>query len=175
MDVRANLSKGLFYDAALHWKADMDRLRKADDKGIRPAKHVAYLAFWIRKIKPITDAYKVEAVRNYKTQGRAVPAEEEITDINERVAIRLAFEHLAGFARNGELLFHDETQGEDRRITYNKQKFRDAVKRYSQQKLGVDGKCVLDTLIHDMRYRAFGPHHLVHIFDQFVFNLSKEM
>jgi hypothetical protein len=37
--------------------------------------------------------------------------------------------------------------------------------------LDLNGKTVMDKLIYDMRYRPFGPHHLVHIFDQFIFGL----
>jgi hypothetical protein len=174
MGIRADLSKNLFFDAALHWKEDMDRLYKKDDKGIRPAKHVAFMAFWIRKIKPITGAYYHHTVMQYATQGKCIPPEEEIIDVNERVAIRLAFDQLAGFAENGELLFHDGETGQDRKLAYDKASFMQAVDRYCRQKHGVDGKCVLETLIYDMRYRSFGPHNLVHIFDQFVFRLFKE-
>lgn len=175
MEIRADLSKALFYDVALHWKGDVDRIRKVDVKGIRPAKHVAYLAFWIRKIKPVSNAYSAALHQEHRKAGRPMPSSAEIVNINERVAIRLAFQQLGSFAQAGQLFIHHDAKGEDIRIDYDETRFVTALERYCHQKLALDGKCVLETLLSDMRYRTFGPHHLVHIFDQFVFNLSPAM
>lgn len=171
MNVHADLSKALFYDLAFHWRRDLDRMQ--DDKGIRPAKTAAYMAFWIRKTKPISNAYALATIQAYK--NKIIPFTEEITNINEKVATRLAFQIIAQCAEKGFLKIHDSQTNQDIPLVYNRKKYEEAVSGYCNQKLGLDGKSVLEVLIYDMRYRAFGPHNLVHIFDQFVFSLTHKL
>lgn len=55
--VEAKISKARLYDIAWRWKTDMNRISRSAKNGVRPAKHSAYLAFWIRKLKAISQAY----------------------------------------------------------------------------------------------------------------------
>jgi hypothetical protein len=171
MNVHADLSPALFYDLALHLREDIRRQAVWDTKGIRPAKYAAYLAFWIRKIKPISLAFDAGLYVRY---NRSPPRMAEIVDINEKVAIRLAFDYISKFNEKNKLTVHKVESGHcgDCVIEYNKEKYKRIMNDFCYQKLANDGKCVLETLISDMRYRTFGPHHLVHLFDQFVFRLS---
>lgn len=167
MGVNAKLSNALFYDLALHLQEDIKRQEPvAENNGTRPAKFAAYLAFWLRKVKPVSNAFYVSTAQKY---GGRPPVYEEIVDINEKLAIRLAFTYLRAFNEMGDLKIH--VDGRDRKIRYDKAIFRKEVRDFCHQKLGNDGKDVLETLITDMRYRTFGPHHLEHLFDQFVFRL----
>lgn len=166
MGVHADLSNALFYDLALHLKEDVDRQAAISTDGIRPAKFAAYLAFWMRKIKPISRAYYVDVCKKHDW---APPPQEEINDINEKVAVRMAFNYLWAFHDLGHLTIH--LGDDDVPIKRDAEGFKTEVASFCHQKLGVDGECVLETLIYDMRYRTFGPHHLVHLFDQFVFRL----
>lgn len=96
----------------------------------------------------------------------------EIIDINEQAAIRLAFAHLAGCCQHGKIVAYDHIAQEFSILTYEDKAFSNLVHKYLSQKLDPDGKTVMDSLIYDMRYGAFGPHHFIHIFDQFVFSLD---
>lgn len=174
MRVRANLSKALFFDAALHWLGDSARLMAREPKGIRPAKHVAYLAFWIRKIKPISRAYPVAVWAAAANAGTLPDPTYEIVDINERLAIKYAFEVLADFSKNEKVTIHTSGEDDAHSLKYNEGLYKDFVTKYCEQKLGNSGKTVFETLVHNMRYRTFGPHHLVHIFDQVVFGLETQ-
>lgn len=169
MGVSARLSNALFYDLAFHLREDLDRQERLAENGIRPAKHAAYLAFWLRKVKPVSNAFYVSTTQEYEGLP---PVYEEIVDINEKLAIRLAFTYLESFNEMERLEIH--VDGRDRKIKYNKTIFQKEIKDFCHQKLGNDGKDVLETLITDMRYRTFGPHHLEHLFDQFVFRLSMQ-
>lgn len=166
LNVRADISKALCYDVALHWLHDIERLRRDGDDTIRPAKHVAYMAFWFRKLKPLSNAYHLRDI--LQAGAHPAPPTREILNVNERVAIWIAFEQLSDFAEAGNLVLCGTP---DTVYPYDPEKFRKAVERYRNQKLGPQGKTVLEALLYDMRYKAFGPQHLVHIFDQFVFNL----
>jgi hypothetical protein len=173
LNVRADLSKALFYDAALHWRGDLERISSDEPNGVRPAKQIAYLMFWIRKIKPISAAFRESDIRAARLAGRSVPAAKEIVDINERVAILLSFQFLADYARIGQIIIYDPITNTDKVHEYDELKFNVLVMKYLDQKLGSNGKSVLQTLIRDMRYNAFGPHNMVHIMDQFVFGLDR--
>lgn len=151
----------------------MLRQQKLDRKGIRPAKHAAYIAFWMRKIKPISHAYDADIWNKHKG---CPPSVKEIEDINEIIAVNLAFEFLLRSNQNKLLKIHkgEGSDSGDYPIHYNNACFIRVMNEFCHQKLANDGKCVLDTIINDMRYRTFGPHHLAHWFDQFVFRLSTE-
>lgn len=174
MGIRADLSRQLFLDIAVNWFRDFDRIKLDETKGVRPARLIAYLMFWIRKVKPVSAAYREADIRAALSSGRAVPSSKEIIDINERVAILLAFEFLADYAKGKSIIVYDASQGMDRPYVYDRARFDAAVDRYLNQRLGSDGKSALQTLIRDMRYKAFGPHNLVHLMDQFVFRLVSE-
>jgi hypothetical protein len=88
----------------------------------------------------------------------------------------MAFEFLLQSNKKQMLKIHkdDGAESGDFPIPYNRDRFIRVMNEFCHQKLANDGKCVLDTIINDMRYRTFGPHHLAHWFDQFVFRLSTE-
>jgi hypothetical protein len=127
----------------------------------------------MRKIKPISDAY---GEGEWRKTGSRPSWSKEIEDINEIVAIKMAFEFLLKANEKQKLMIHkDDPAGSgDFSIPYDRDRFIRVMNEFCHQKLANDGKCVLDTIINDMRYRTFGPHHLAHWFDQFVFRLSTE-
>lgn len=170
MNVHANYSRALFHDLFLRYMSDIDKQSEHDDSDVRPAKRAAYLAFWIRKVKPISNAYYLDDIHQ---NGRNTPWTSEIVDINERLAIRLAFWFICAFNQMGKLKIHKND--DDKAIPFDEKIFKKVMSEYCNQKLGIDGKSVLETLIHDMRYRSVGPHNLAYLFDQFVFRLSDEM
>ena len=172
--IKAEVSIALLYDVATYWKSDTRRIQAFETNGMRPTEHAAYLAFWIRKLKPISQAFYLCDVDTSQTAGTPIDPTKEIIDINERAAIRLAFAHFAGCCKHGKIITHSPVTGEFLALKYEDSAFGSSVQKYLGQKLDMNGKTVMDKLIHDMRYRSFGPHHLVHIFDQFIFGLPVE-
>jgi hypothetical protein len=172
--VEAEISKAQLYDIAWRWKIDMNRISRSAKSGVRPAKHSAYLAFWIRKLKPISQAYFLRDIKSALAAKSSVDPTREIIDINERAAIRMAFSYLGGFGKAGKIVIHNASDDKFLALKYEDSKYRQSVESYLNKKLGINGMTVSEKLIDDMRYRSFGPHHLVHIFDQFVFGLRSE-
>ena len=169
--VKADLSKALFFDIARPWGNDIELISDQDSDGIRPAKYVAYLAFWYRKIKPISFAYNFSDIEAARANGFPPAPALEIVDINERLAIKVAFELLSDYVKAGKAIVHDGSNEDGYVVHYDPEGYRAAVMNFCSRKLGVDGDTVSGVLIRDMRYRSFGAHHLVHLFDQFVFSL----
>lgn len=169
--IRAVVSKALLNDVALRWRIDTTR---NDASQIRPAEYAAHLAFWIKKLKPISQAYHFRDVEAARKAGVSINPSTEIIDINEQAAIRLAFVHLAGCAKNGQVTICDQISDEFRVLSYDDQIYKETVKKYLSQKLDMDGKSVSDKLIEDMRYRSFERHHFIDIFDHFVFSLPSQ-
>lgn len=173
LHVNADLSKALFFDIAKHWGDDIKFISDQDSDGIRPAKYAAYLAFWFRKLKPISFAYYYDDIQAARREGIPLDPILEIVDINERLAIKVSFECLSGFVKEDKAVVHEGWDEAARTVCYDKEKYRQQVINFCSRKLGVDGDTVSGVLIRDMRYRTFGAHHLVHLFDQFMFALSK--
>ncbi|GEO40906.1 hypothetical protein GGE65_006530 [Skermanella aerolata] len=172
--IDANVSTALLYDVALHWKNDIINIEASKTVDVRPVEHAGYLAFWIRKLKPISQAYYVSDLKAAEKIGMAVDPTSEIIDINEQAAIRLAFAHLAGCCQYGQIATYDTTSQELLILKYESDKFSASVQKYLGQKFELDGRTVMESIIYDMRYRTFGPYHLVHIFDQFIFSLQTQ-
>jgi hypothetical protein len=166
--IKAVVSKSLLNDVALRWKIDTARIGA---EHIRPAEYAAHLAFWIKKLKPISQAYHLQDMEAARKAGIPVNPSMEIIDINEQAAIRLAFVHLAGCAKNGQVTIHNKALGDFCVLSYDDQMYKASVQKFLSQKLDLDGRSVSDKLIEDMRYRSFDAHHFVHMFDQFVFGL----
>ena len=182
LQARADLSLPVFMDVSKRWHRDMGRLvqsaRISDggplpESGIRPAKYAGFVAFWVRKLKPISRAYYHRDFPLNDLIASVDPAK-EIRHINEIIAIRLAVELLRTYIQQGVVNVTDVSTGKPCPITWNEPLFAAELKSFFDQKLGIGGMSVLESLLYDMRYRTFGPHHLVHLFDQLVFNLKPQ-
>jgi hypothetical protein len=169
--IKAVVSKSLLNDVAMRWKIDTVRIAA---EHIRPAEYAAHLAFWIKKLKPISQAYYLRDVEAAREAGVPVNPSMEIIDINEQAAIRLAFVHLAGCAKKGQVTIHDKASDEFCVLSYDDQMYKASVQSFLSQRLKLGGGSVSDKLIEDMRYRSFDTHHFVHMFDQFIFGLRRD-
>lgn len=180
MKIKAEASLPVFIDVSRRWHRDMGRLVQSvriptdgipPDAGIRPAKYVGFIAFWVRKLKPISRAFKHADI--VKQQGRyKVDSAKEVRHINELVAIKLAVEVLREFLEANLVTVPNAPGSKPTMIEWNPEAYEAELKSFFDQKLGPDGMSVIESLLYDMRYRTFGPHHLVHLFDQLVFNLK---
>lgn len=172
--IKAEVSIALLYDVARYWKHDTKRIQSLESNGMRPTEYAAYLAFWIRKLKPISQAFYLQDVNAALVTGTSIDPNAEIIDINEKAAIRLAFVHLAGCCKYGQIITHDLSTNEFVVLKYEDNVFGAFVQNYLNEKLDMNGRTVMDRLVYDMRYRAFEPHHLIHLFDQFIFGIRNK-
>lgn len=131
--IDATISNALLYDVALHWKKDISRIEASKTVVVRPTEHAGYLAFWIRKLKPISQAYYVSDLKRAGSTSMTVDPTSEIIDINEQAAIRLAFAHLAGCCQHGKIVAYNHIAQEFSILTYEDKAFSDLVRKYLGQ------------------------------------------
>ena len=128
------------------------------DAKVDPLKIFANIAFWIRKLKPISSAFRVESVDE----------DVEIVDINEKLSLYLAEALVANAAYRG--LLADMKRNldiSDRAFATNiVEIFRnfDDVISTSEEPTNT----MRQRMIYDMRFRTYGPHHLSHVLTQVV-------
>lgn len=138
---------------------DIRRLEQDQKKGVSVSKYVAYVGFWLGKLKPVG---KVSLNRNHQT--------DEILDINERLVLPLMDRLLLMMARANPAIWPSPwrdcsvtactrdfsgkpVRGECYRI--KNRAYRKAYqKRYS------------DYIAYGLRHRALSPYHLVSYLDQ---------
>jgi hypothetical protein len=152
----ADVSYRVCEEVIIHHRRDIERLYAVHHRLVHPTKHCSYLAFWIRKLKPIANAFPASKIK----AGRHPPLESEDTHINEKVCIFVALQTLFDYIDDGILPIPPTT---------TKAKF---LKRYSQAMSGyftseVDNEMTVgdrfSAIVYDMRFRTFGPHHLTHL------------
>jgi hypothetical protein len=161
-DCIADVSLANCIEIIEHHFRDLDRLyvhHQHKKKLVHPSKHIAYLAFWIRKLKPIDSAFKISVLDNARNSGNELSSNDEITDINEHVSIVYAVRLIKSFVKSGHICAPKGCSQDD---------FVAFIDIAAHQYLNEDEKggphlgSRLESLVYDMRYRTFGPHHLVH-------------
>ena len=73
-----NVSLACCYDVIEHLQRDMDRLYAVHQTLVHPSKHVAYAAFWIRKLKPVDTSYPISEFERAKNNGLLIDESLEI-------------------------------------------------------------------------------------------------
>jgi hypothetical protein len=145
--IDARTSDRIFQEVVDHWDRDVDRLEKEQKNGVDPSKYFGYFGFWIRKLKPITNAFPIER-----------PPDHEIEDVNEQVAICVAIRGIMRAVYENQVSAHHQQEG---------QRKREAVRRFLRNYLmgptDERSHSNYSTLVYDMRYRTFGPHHITHM------------
>lgn len=160
---KARVSKLRLREVIAHWQKDIDRLARVHDGNVNPAKFISYLSFWIRKIKPISDAYHIQDITPDQNGNDTAPYTKEFTDINERVAILFAVSQLLTYAKLGKLDGvnpDDDANGDviKQRVVNLKSFFSQSLHFLAD--VGSMKGSNYSGLIYDMRYRTYGPHHL---------------
>lgn len=169
--VEANISKQILLDVIIHWGRDMKRIESAQSGDGSATKHIAHQAFWIRKLKPISNAYPQDEMDSARLKRTTVRPTKEIVDINERVAIALACKALLLYVEKG--IFFDVNLATDKALDpppgADVSRMRAFLKAYFREKISQADGTIYDNLLYSMRYRTFGPHHMTQILDQAVF------
>lgn len=157
----AKISEKRLAEALVHWQKDIDRLRNVQDNKVNPAKYISYFSFWIRKTKPISEAYHQQHIVVDADGNSWVDFSKEYTDINERIAILLSIRQLLNYAKLGEL---DEVDPETHPdiISQRTCALRDFFSRslHFLADVGSMQGSNYASIVYDMRFRTYGPHHL---------------
>ena len=160
LGVSAHVSFAVCEEAIIHHGRDIDRLYVTHHKLVHPTKHCSYLAFWVRKLKPISRAFPKDVLKNVP-DGESPEISSEITDINEQVSIHIALRSLALYIKDGHIILQDIPSKKEALLVFQK-----VVRAYllSKTEDGMSMGNRFSMLTYDMRFRTFGPHHLTHVF-----------
>jgi hypothetical protein len=147
------------YDVVQHLQHDMDRLYAVHQTLVHPSKHVAYAAFWIRKLKPVDTSYHISVVEEAISNNEIIDESLEVRDINERICLYYALHLLKSY------VIRNQVQAP---INLSTDQFianiEEAFPRFaSEPEWGPVLPNRFEAIVYDMRFRTFGPHHVVHL------------
>jgi hypothetical protein len=174
MSVNAHVSYCAVEEVIIHYWRDLERLNAVHHEVIHPTKACSYLAFWVRKLKPVSDAFHervVEAIDGKIAVPEIIGDKEilrhthEITDINEQVSIHLAVRLLRNCVRDGRAVELDGWKPGEIANVFDK-----VANNYLTSDLedGISMGLRFYNIIYDMRFRTYGPHHLTQILTHIV-------
>lgn len=149
------------YDVVEHHDRDMDRLYTVHQpkKLVHPSKHIAYLAFWVRKLKPVDSSYPISEVEEAIKLDRPIDDSREVRDVNERICLWYMFRLLNACIGIGQIAPPNGMTA-DKFLSNLDSVF---LKFREEPSGGPVLNDRFDAHVYDMRYRTFGPHHLVHL------------
>lgn len=142
-NVQIEFSWDRLVEVVKHYNKDLAKLEYHQGDEIATNKRIAGLAFWVRRIKPISFASKVNS-------------DLEITDINEQASIWMAH-HL--------MLFYCEGEQAPNHFRVVVGPRRAGFLRYLIRYWMLSGGQNYLSLVYNLRYRNISPHHLALIFD----------
>ncbi len=178
------ISKVCCEDIVVHFERDVQRLRELHDGQLHPSKWIGYLVFWVRKLKPVSSSFPVAKLVDISPTEN-VPDEDENFLVNEDVAIYLALHMIKSYAMDGYFpnsdhgLFLDNEGDHEphaRRTKEEKEEFvrkiELVVQELARQSMDAGYKIgnIFQSVVYDMRYRTFGPHHVVHTINHIVYS-----
>lgn len=168
-------------DIIAHHERDLNRLIKLHhQQTIEPSKHIGYLVFWVRKLKPISAAYPIslltDNVGNLLPGSTPVLERHEVISINELVSIYLAQHLMLLYAHLGKIKREQQELSESERNAL-KNNMIEIIKGIltSHTDAGHAMGNVFDAFVYDMRYRTFGPHHVVHFVNHVIYAALKRI
>jgi hypothetical protein len=143
----------------IHLRRDTDRLFVTHHRLVHPTKHCSYLAFWIRKLKPVSRAYPISVLENLDP-GDVPDPEFEDSSVNEKLCLLCAIKNLHTHISEGHI--HLPSGREKDKIL---QQYASAVANYFNHRDVADAEMGdrFQSLVYDLRFRTFGPHHLTHV------------
>ena len=143
-NVQIVISPAALADVVLHHSGDMDKLGAHQGTAISVNKRIAGLIFWIRRLKPITMA----CLTNF---------DGELQDINEQAAVWIAHRLLLAYC---------ETQyAWEKLISLNIKDKKKEFGLYLQAYWSIGNWFNFTSLVYNLRYRNFSPHHLAILLD----------
>lgn len=159
LGVDAHIDHECILDLTEFFLRDIYRIDKQQRGSVSLAKLAGYWAFWIRKLKPISDAKPAHA-SSFDT--------DEIGTINELVAVHFSLELVIAHRRNG--AFQDHVKDECDKIRSGTCDGVACVKKYADKYLNFKDEFFLKYIVYSMRHRTFGPHHFALLMENLIFS-----
>jgi hypothetical protein len=154
-----SISLACCYDVIEHHMRDIERLYAVHQKLVHASKHIAYLTFWIRKLKPVDTSYPISEIERAISTSSAIDESVEVRDVNERICLYYMHTLLKSSAADGRIKPPGVMPKEDFIANIDL--------AFNNFLTEGNGGPVLDNrfgaVVYDMRYRTFGPHHVVHL------------
>lgn len=153
-------------DVYTHWKRDIEKLLSfhGHDHGVALEKVIGYLSFWIRKLKPISNPIPI----NLDEEGEVVFLKGYSQSlINELVSIYIVKIFILDYCNEKV----QESVSQEEKDHYSSVKSNVEINFdlfFSTLGSSEFRKSFLSSCLYDMRYRTFGPHHVVHVVRAFL-------
>lgn len=165
MELDAIVSYPTVEEIVIHFWRDIDRLFAIHHETVHPTKACSYLAFWVRKLKPISMAFPKSAIHKERD---IFPFEIEVADVNEQIAVHIALSWTRRCIEEERFTPDAKVQKELTLLAFDKS-VEDYLTSYFED--GMEMGVRFDNIVYDMRFRTFGPHHLTHMLT----NLMREV
>ncbi len=144
-------------EVAYYFLRDLDRIDIDQNEDISTTKFAGYLAFWIRKLRPI------QIVRADK--GAAI-SREQITAINETISLEIAVRLIQSFKKHQNIAnFTDDV----RLACPHECDGPPCFTRYAERFFSYLDEINKKYMTYSMRHRTFGPHHICTVLDHLIF------
>jgi len=160
----ADVNVELIADLTQFFLRDIYRIDQQQRGAVSLAKLVGYWAFWIRKLKPIS---------NVVLRGESRVSNLEANYINEIVALEFAIELAAQYRGNGGfedvVMAHCKTSGKEPCPSG------ECFKRYARFYFSFSDGFYYRYIIYSMRNRTFGPHHFALLIENLLFGACQNL
>jgi hypothetical protein len=166
LGVSCDVSRKNIFSVAKYFLRDINRIRDQQDGSISSIKFAGYWGFWIRKLKPLSNAFRVS--------DHGKDPNNEIVEINELVALEIsvAFIMRIGILTEQKVVI-DPIRGNCSLRKAGECDGAVCVKQSAIDFMTFSNKLNLRYIVYSLRHRTFGPHHFVTNLDHIVFDACK--
>jgi hypothetical protein len=164
--VDCTVSDNAIIDLARFFLRDIQRIKEQQKDKVSSIKFAGYWGFWIRKLKPLS--------RAFKAGDDITDPKNEIITINEVVALEVSLSFLlriSQFAQHDIVI--DVVRGACSKKNARTCNGSDCLRQATRDFMIFKNALNLKYLIHSMRHRTFGPHHFVTNLDHLVFSACR--
>lgn len=167
LNIVCDVSDKIVAEMSTYFLRDLNRLREQQKEKVSSIKFAGYWGFWLRKLKPISNAFIRGSDRNNPRN--------EVAHINELVALEISISYIlkiAGISDTGGSIT-DPIRGACSKHLSKECDGSECVKKSAYDFLRFQNAGNLKYLIYSMRHRTFGPHHFVTNLDHMVFGACR--
>lgn len=144
-------------NVAFYTLRDLERLSYQQGESISASKLAGYWAFWVRKLKPVSSCFPVDAdPEDYLA---------EVSNVNEVLSLELGLSALLDLDRRDAAALQDPVRSACALDCDGRQ----CLAKYATSFFEFNNRHNQKYITYSMRYRTFGPHHFSSLFDSLIF------
>ncbi len=170
LGVDADIDQDLVDELAAFFLRDIYRIDQQQRGSVSLAKYAGYWAFWVRKLKPVSNpSYASDDPEEHYLTRR------ELKSINEIVSVYFAIELVKDFRTREENVTRVRGQQEDvvrascAKLKKGHCKGADCFKTHTERYLTFNNGFFLQYITYSMRNRTFGPHHFALLIESLIY------